>query len=345
MSAAHKFTATTSIRMVWPFLALAKKHGREVGDIAGRLGLTKAQFEDRETRVPTRLIAEILNEAIEQSGQRDLGLLAARWADAAHFGVLEYLPRARPTLRAAIEDSSRYMPLIASGLGHSIERRGEFLVARMWFSPDLEIHEAAYEFSVAVGVLRARRMTGNAELAPVAIHFMHAKPANTERHESLFKCPIHFGSDSTQIIMRADALEQLRMPAAEPALADLLVQQAELMLEKLPRGDLTSRVLTLLGGEVDLRNASVKHIARRVGVSVRNLSRRLADEGTTYREMVDSVRKQTALTDLARDMKPIAEIADALGFSSSQSFHRAFRRWTGTTADGYRRRMREQRHS
>src|SRR5262249_30980356 len=156
-----------------------------------------------------------------------------------------------------------------------------------WFSPELEIHEAAYEFSVAVGVLRARRMTGNQELAPHAIHFMHARPASIARHEALFKCPIHFGSDSTQIVMLADSLD-VKMPAAERALADLLVQQAELMLEKLPRGDLTSRVLTLLGGELDLRNASVKHVARRVGVSVRNLSRRLADEGTTYREMIDS---------------------------------------------------------
>ena len=342
MSAAHRFTDTTSIRMVWPFLVPATRHGRDLSAVAARFGLTRAQLENRETRVPTRLIAEILREAIECSGERDLGLLAARWVDATHFGVCEYLPRARATLRAAIEDTNRYMPLMVGGFGHALERHGAHVIARMWFSPDLEMHEAAYEFAVAAGVLRARRIARDETLAPVEIHFMHARPPSTERHEALFRCPIHFGCESTQVVMRADSLE-LQMPAAEPALAELLVQQAETMLENLPRGDLRSRVLALLGGEVALREASVKHVARRVGVSVRNLSRRLADEGTTYRELVDRVRKQAALSDLSRGTKSITEIADALGFSSSQSFHRAFRRWTGTTADRHRRRLREQR--
>lgn len=342
MSAVNKFTAMTSIRMVWPFISLAEKHGRSVIGIASRLGLTVEQLSDRATRVPTRLLADLLADAVARSGERDLGLLAARWVDAGHFGVCEYLARSRPTLRAAIEDTSRYMPLLASGFGHRLERRGKVVIAQIWFSPDLEIHEAAYEFAVAIGILRARRMTGDDSLAPIAVHFKHPRPASTRRHEAIFRCPIHFGSDSTQVVMLADALER-KLPAAEPELAEILAKQAEVMLERLPRGDLTSRVLTVLAGEIALRDATAKHMARRVGVSVRNLSRRLSDEGTTYRAMIDRVRKQTALTDLSKDTKPIAAIAEELGFASSQSFHRAFRRWTGTTADVYRRRMRQQR--
>ena len=342
MRIVHKFTAMTSIRMVWPFLSLARKHGRVVNDIATRLGLTDAQLSDRATCVPTRVLSDLLAEAVARSGERDLGLLAARWVDAGHFGVCEYLARSRPTLRAAIEDTSRYAPLLASGFGHRLEARGKLLIAHIWFSPDLEMHEAAYEFAVASGVLRARRMTGDDTLAPVAIHFMHPQPENTARHRAIFRCPIHFGADSTQVVMLADALD-MPLPAAEPALADILARQAEVMLERLPRADFTSRVLTLLGGEIALTDASVKYVARRFGVSVRNLSRRLADEGTSYRAIIDRVRRQAALAALSRDRDTIEAIADELGFASSQSFHRAFRRWTGTTAHVYRRHMREQR--
>lgn len=96
----------------------------------------------------------------------------------------------------------------------------------------------------------------------------------------------------------------------------------------------------MLGGEVELRDVSVEHAAKRLGMSVRTLSRRLADEGTSYRALVEDARKHAAMRDLARDVKPINTIAIELGFSSAPSFHRAFRRWTGTTANNYRRKMR-----
>jgi AraC-like DNA-binding protein len=341
MSRAAKSTATTSIRLVWPFLALVKKHGYDISATVSRLGLTPAQLENPDTRVSQQLVAELLSEAIAFSGERDIGLIAARSVDSAHLGVSEYIARTRPTLGAAIEITNRYLPLLCDGAGHSLERQGSVVIGRLWFDPELVIHEAAYEFAIASGVLWARRITGVADRAPLSVHFMHARPASTARHDKLFRCPVHFGAESTQVVMSADALE-LRMPGAEPALGELLERQAAAMLERLPRSDdVASRVRALLGSDLDLRGANAPRIARRLGMSVRSLSRRLDEQATSLRDVLDQVRKHAALRELTHDARPIAEIADRLGFASTQSFHRAFKRWTGNTADAVRRQARE----
>jgi AraC-like DNA-binding protein len=338
-SSAARLPATTSIRLVWPFLELGAARGFHLREwVAKRLGLTLAQLDDPETRVPQRALARLLNEAIERGGERDIGLLAARYVDSAHFGITEFVARTKPTLRDALEHSGRYLPLLGDSVGYAIERKGKVVVMRLWFSPELAIHEAAYEFVMAIGVLRARRTTGVASLAPISVHFMHARPKSTSRHEKLFRCPVHFGAEVTHLVMSAEFLE-MRMPGAEAALEELLVRQADAMLERLPHGEnLASRVRTLLGGALDLRTAGAEQVARRLGTSVRTLSRNLAVEGTSFRELLDEVRQQVAQRELAQGARPIVAIADALGFSSSQSFHRAFRRWTGTTADAFRKR-------
>ena len=73
-------------------------------------------------------------------------------------------------------------------------------------------------------------------------------------------------------------------------------------------------------------------------MSLRTLARRLETEGTTFRELVDDVRRQLALEHVARRTASFSEITDQLGFSHVAAFHRAFRRWTGQTPLEYRRR-------
>ncbi|HKP58566.1 MAG TPA: AraC family transcriptional regulator [Polyangiales bacterium] len=341
MTAAATSNATTSIRLVWPFLELSRKHGRDVSRVAERLGLTQAELDNPETRVPQALVADLLKDAVERSGERDIGLLAARWSDSLHFGIGEYVARTRPTLRSALDLYARYLPLLGDGAGFEFEDHGQAVSMRIWFSPELVIHEAAYEFAVAIGVLRARRIAGKPDMNPVSVNFMHARPQNTSRHERLFRCPVYFGAETTHVVVPREHLE-LRLPGAEPVLNDLLARQADAMLDRLPRADdVASRVRTLLGGELELTEASAPRIAKRLGMSVRTLSRRLDDEGTSFREVIDDVRKHVALRELTHDSRTLAELAARLGFASTQGFHRAFRRWTGTTAASVRKDARE----
>jgi AraC-like DNA-binding protein len=75
--------------------------------------------------------------------------------------------------------------------------------------------------------------------------------------------------------------------------------------------------------------SSAAGVARTLHLSVRTLQRKLASEGTTFREVMEAARGQLAQAYLSDPRVSIGEVAMLLGFSDASSFNRAFRRWTG----------------
>ena len=78
-----------------------------------------------------------------------------------------------------------------------------------------------------------------------------------------------------------------------------------------------------------------EQIAARLSVSPQTLRRRLAAEDTTFQRVRDQLRRDVAVAALARGDTSIEELSRRLGFSEPSAFHRAFRRWTGTTPRAY----------
>ena len=70
----------------------------------------------------------------------------------------------------------------------------------------------------------------------------------------------------------------------------------------------------------------------------RTLQRRLADEGTTFREVVDEVRCDRASALLRDPDVRVADVAYAVGYDEVTSFTKAFRRWTGESPTDFRAR-------
>jgi AraC-like DNA-binding protein len=78
-------------------------------------------------------------------------------------------------------------------------------------------------------------------------------------------------------------------------------------------------------------------VAKALALSLRTLARRLADEGTTYGEVVDQLRKSLATQYLNDPKMSLAQIAWLLGYEEPTSFN-AFKRWTGRSPSADRSR-------
>jgi AraC-like DNA-binding protein len=96
-------------------------------------------------------------------------------------------------------------------------------------------------------------------------------------------------------------------------------------------------VIALLRGERHWENIDVDEIARHTRLDLGALRRRLRREGTTLTDLIDAARCRIACADLLATNKSMRALAAQLGFSETSAFHRAFRRWTGTTPGEYRR--------
>ena len=77
-------------------------------------------------------------------------------------------------------------------------------------------------------------------------------------------------------------------------------------------------------------------VAAKLGLTRRTLQRRLADRGTTFAALVESLLRKNAETLLARTAEPVTDIALKLGYADLAHFTRAFKRWTGMAPSAYR---------
>ncbi|MGP3686751.1 AraC family transcriptional regulator [Streptomyces sp. IBSNAI002] len=168
--------------------------------------------------------------------------------------------------------------------------------------------------------------------------FCYPPPPHKDEYEILFDCPVRFGEARTGAVFDAHWLTA-PLVRDEPAL-DAMLRRAPFDLLSRPEYGTTvaeqvRRTLTrqLRGSP---RLPELGEVAARLAVSPATLRRRLREEGTSFQELKDHVRRDAAIAGLAESGEPIAELAARLGFSEDTAFHRAFRRWTGTTPGAYR---------
>lgn len=86
---------------------------------------------------------------------------------------------------------------------------------------------------------------------------------------------------------------------------------------------------------------SLEEVAKRLAVSPRTLIRRLAEAGTTYRELRDAHRRKRASELLSDTSLTAAEVAFRLGYEDASNFGKACQRWFGCSPGALQRRLRE----
>lgn len=84
------------------------------------------------------------------------------------------------------------------------------------------------------------------------------------------------------------------------------------------------------------RQLTQEYVAERLGISVRNLQRRLKALGTNYQNLLDETRHSLALLLLQHEEIPLYEVAYKVGYNEPSAFYKAFKRWTGMTPGDYR---------
>jgi len=125
---------------------------------------------------------------------------------------------------------------------------------------------------------------------------------------------------------------------ADPKLLEALLPFCDMAARarRTPTGTLRAAVENELEKLLPPGQAKAQTVAKALAVSVRTLSRRLADEGTTYVEVVDQLRRSLALQYLKERELSLSQIAWLLGYEGQTSFSHAFKRWTGRSPSAAR---------
>ncbi len=138
------------------------------------------------------------------------------------------------------------------------------------------------------------------------------------------------------------------MLTADPALSRVLEEHLTHVLEHLPlahEDPFVQRARRMLA-EALQRSAdiSLEQIARSLHMSERTLRRRLDEHGTSYKSLLDELRRELAFHYVSRTQQSFEETAARLGFADVSAFYRAFKRWTSATPAAYRAQAGSSRH-
>ena len=302
--------------------------------------LDPALFAGPDIDVPHADELRLWAAAARLSGDDDFGLHLAEWlAPRAEesFDVLAFALRCCATLGEHYRRASRYLRLVHEGIYLNVEEGPELahLVHGHHVEPaDPPRHPV--EGFLALTLLIGRRWSG-VELVPREVHFVHARPARSSDHERIFRSPVHFGAARNELVLDRALLASPQLHA-EPRLLAVLNRQLDGLLSEIPERERFRDVVErCMMDELPDREPSIAVIAEKQHMSPRTLQRRLANEGTSFVSVLSDVRRALAVRYLRDQRIAIGEVGFLLGFRDVTAFHRAFRRWTGTTPAKYRR--------
>ena len=80
-----------------------------------------------------------------------------------------------------------------------------------------------------------------------------------------------------------------------------------------------------------MRPKKFEYVAQSLNMSARTLRRKLHDENSSFRQLVDELRRDMAIRYLRDTALTVEDIAETLGFSDAANFRQAFRKWTKAT--------------
>lgn len=325
---------TVTVFFLRTLVNIANASGITTEAICGALRIPQDVLADPDGWVSVDLLTRAWICVPQLSQDRDFGLHAGERLPFGHFGALEYAAVSSPNLATAFERAARYYRVMGAMVDFTFMREGDFdrvvlrpLVAK---ADDLRHY---FENFFAIAAMRAPLLLGG-PVRPERVCFAHAAPADVSEHRRIFDCPVTFAHPRYEMVYRAADLQRPLVTANPEFLRSFEAEDKR--LGALDADSVAQRVRNVLPSTLRQGDASVKGVARKLAFSTRSLQRRLMDEGVSFTDLVDEVRREEARRYVAEGRLSLGEIAFVLGFSQPSAFFRAFKRWTGATPGEFR---------
>jgi AraC-like DNA-binding protein len=324
-------------------LRFAEQQGFDVTKLLNLTGINPLDLEDPDNRLPFSAYVHLMREAENMSDDAAFALHYAETISMSEISIVGLLMEASETIGAAYMQMQRYGALametdaISDGprFEMAMENNRLFLVDRQLQSLEFpELTESAFTWLICGSRRYMKR-------APVlSVQFTWEAPSYYQEYERIFQCPVEYGAKWNALEMHPEALS---WPVAQNPeyVFGMLTDRAEELLAKLETTHTTSGQLqALLAPILHQGDITADMAATRMGYSRQTLFRRLKEEGTSYTELVDTLRYQMAIEYLKVPKTSINETAYLVGFSEPAAFSRAFKRWTGETPAKFRQKIR-----
>lgn len=299
-------------------------------------GLSLSQLADPNLRINLQQELRFYRNTLDLTGDPVIGLKLGEPFIPQRYGLFGYALLSAETFRHALAIAQNFGRLTFSFFDFHFGVAG----GSAWFSMDSpppieddlislyldrDMSAAWVDFSEILG-------------APFPIERLtlpHDGKGNPRAYSEHFSCPVEFNAVDARFYFSAELLDMV-LPRSDPDSSRHLQQQCQMLIAKLTsQGSFVDEVRLLMLARPGYF-PDIEDVARRLGMSTRTLRRKLKNEGSTFRDLLDEIRYGLAKEYLGATHLPMDEISSLLGYTESANFSHAFKRWSGLSPSAWR---------
>lgn len=242
-----------------------------------------------------------------------------------------------PTLKVALHRYKQFFRILLDDFGYDSSIEGDLarialVEKRPLAGSRILIHELMLKLFHGIASWMIAR-----KIPPIMMECAYAQPAHSADYLYFYPGRVRFERPESAMYIDAALLEEPVRQTKRNLGAFLQRAPAEWFYVSFADRLVSHRVREHLSRCL-ASSGSVSDVAAALHMSVRTLSRRLAEEGTHFQAVKDEFRRDHAIQALIRSDRPLPSISDELGFGDLACFSRAFKAWTGNSPTAYRRR-------
>jgi len=297
-------------------------------------GISPDVLNDPEGRIPVDKMSQLWELAVDATGDEAFGLSVPPFVQPTTFHALGFSLMVSETLREAWRRTERYYKIVSDVLDIRIEEYETESALCYVKVPGKGYAKEAIDAFIATMIDLSSGISGGSA-KPTRIEFERAEPENRARFEAAFPCDVYFDTERNQIYFTN---EDLDCPLAT-ANRDIALKNDEVVqsyLSRLLKQPLAKQVTEKIIMSLSMGEPNQELIASSLNMSSRSLQRKLKEETTSFRQLLDNVRKDLAKNYLASSQQSVIEIAYQLGFQDPSNFTRAFKRWFSLSPSAFR---------
>jgi AraC-like DNA-binding protein len=325
--------AVDNDREVRGMLRVLEQLGYDLDTLLASTGLRRVDVENPDAYLSPAACAAVFAQAQRERRIPNLALQLALQTPIGATPLLDYLVVSAASVGQALERLTRYLRLVNPAIRLVIHAQRDPVRVAVERAPG----PFFTELTVSLSIVRFMRET-DGQFRAAHASFTH-EPDDVAEYARIFQCPVQAGARWDGWALSRTGMD-VPLRRRDPALGHWLERQAGDILAHLPAsGDVRDEVRSALSSPLAAGDMRIDVVARRLATTPRTLQRRLARVGTSFEVLCNDVRKHAAEHYLADPTLSIAEVTYLLGYSEPTAFHRAFRRWHGTTPHAFRARM------
>lgn len=279
--------------------------------------------------ISARQCLMLIDQAMRALDMPFLGLAMGNLMTISHHGMAGVAAVTQPTLFSCLECISRFCAELFPPLEMYVQIEGDDGMFVMSENVSLSPY-AHFFFEInMVSFYNIFNHLVGGEFKLHSVDFSYPEPAWGHIYRRYFQCPVRFNQPRTRLFGPA-SLADYELPLANRLMA---MSAEKVLYENIPTRAV--RLLPLRLRRLLMRYygafPSLDTAASDLGMSARTLSRKLAEDGTTYQKELDDLREKLAKEYFFRGGDSVTQVAMMLGYNDTSNFTKAFKRWTGLT--------------